>query len=151
MQWHLQHFAQLSPTILYHVMQLRSAVFVVEQNCVYLDADGVDVKCYHLYTTNKNNQLIAYCRIAPPHVIYPGNSSIGRVVIHNSTRGTGIGKLLMAQAIHHTVQLYPTVPILIGAQAYLTKFYTNLGFVVQGNTYIEDGIPHIKMLYTPCS
>jgi ElaA protein len=118
----------------------------VEQNCLFQDADDKDQASYHLlgFTDNK---LVAYTRLVPPDVIYK-EPSIGRVVTSPSVRGTGAGKELMKESINTAYQLFGAVPLKIGAQLYLRKFYESFGFFQIGEGYIEDGIPHIYMLKT---
>ena len=142
--WLCKNFDELSPHELYAILQLRNEVFAVEQNCVYPDMDNKDQPSYHLMGW-QGNQLIAYTRIIPPGVAYPG-PSIGRVVIPSSARGMGIGKELMEQSIERAHNLYGKTPIKIGAQLYLQKFYTRLGFVQTSDIYLEDGIQHIEMI-----
>ena len=125
------------------MLQLRSDIFVVEQNCVYLDLDGKDEDAYHLFATEGEN-VIACTRILAPGVAYDA-PSIGRVAVASSHRKTGLGKLLMDKSIELTEELYPDQPIELGAQLYLKKFYNELGFEQISDMYLEDGIEHIKM------
>ncbi len=143
-----KHFKELSTIELYEIMKLRIEVFSVEQNCPYQDADGKDLECWHLMIYNSNKTLIAYSRIVPIGVSYTNYTSIGRVVTSLSVRMQGIGKLLMEKSIEQTKQLFPDIPLKISAQAYLRKFYTELGFKATGEEYIEDHIPHIGMVYS---
>ena len=142
--WILKKFDDLSPIELYAILQLRNVVFAIEQNCVYPDMDDKDQPAYHLMGW-KNDKLIAYTRIIPPGVVYP-EPSIGRVVTSPSARGEGIGKQLMEQSIEQLYQLFGRTSIKIGAQLYLKKFYTDLGFIQVADVYLEDGIEHIKMV-----
>ncbi len=144
MKWILKNFDELSPHELYAILQLRNEVFAIEQNCVYPDMDNRDQPSYHLMAW-QNEKLVAYTRIIPPGILYP-EPSIGRVVTSLSVRRTGIGKELMLQSIEETYKLYGKTPIKIGAQIYLQKFYTNLGFKQTSEIYLEDGIEHIEML-----
>ena len=125
-------------------MQLRNEVFVVEQNCVFQDADDKDQESYHLMGFDKS-KLVAYTRIVPPGVIYP-EASIGRVVTSPSVRGSGAGKILMQQSIQSVYDLFSKFPIKIGAQLYLKAFYESFGFVQSSDVYLEDGIEHIYMV-----
>ncbi len=142
--WTLKKFDDLSPHELYAILQLRNEVFAIEQNCVYPDLDNKDQPSYHLMGWN-NDKLIAYARIIPPAVIYP-EPSIGRVVTSPAARGNNIGKELMEQSINKVYELYGKTPIRIGAQLYLLKFYTGLGFHKTSAVYLEDGIEHIEMV-----
>jgi ElaA protein len=142
--WNLKKFDELTAAELYAVLQLRNEVFVVEQNCVFQDADDKDQGCYHLLGMQEN-KLVAYTRLAPPGYIYP-QASIGRVVSSPSVRRSGAGRILMQESIRRVHQLFGHIPIKIGAQVYLQKFYESFGFKQVGEPYLEDGIPHIYML-----
>lgn len=140
MRWHDKPFATLTVDELYAITALRERVFVVEQNCPYLDADGLDPKCRHLWA-EEAGALRAYCRIVPAGAKY-AEVAIGRVITAPEARGTGLGKELMRRGI----EACGPGPIRIGAQAHLEKFYGELGFVRASDLYDEDGIPHIEML-----
>ncbi len=129
---------------LYAITTLRERVFVVEQNCVYLDADGIDPQCRHLWAEDPMRVIHAYCRLVPAGVKY-AEASIGRVITAPEARGSGLGKELMRRAL----AALGNVPVKIGAQAHLEKFYGELGFVRTSEPYDEDGIPHLEMLRTP--
>jgi ElaA protein len=152
--WICKKFDDLSPYELYAILQLRNEVFVVEQNCVYQDADNKDKHSFHLMGWSKglppeqNEKLVGYTRIVPPGIAY-ALPSIGRVVTSPSVRRTGIGKELMQKSIEETYRLFGKVSIQIGAQLYLKKFYSSLGFMQSGNPYPEDGIEHIPMILPP--
>jgi ElaA protein len=146
-KWELKKFNELSVEELYDILKLRSEVFVVEQNCVFLDMDDRDQLSYHLQG-RVENKLIAYVRILPPGLAYD-EPSIGRVVSSPSYRRKGAGKELMKTAIKETLQLYGNHAIMIGAQLYLKGFYESLGFVVYSEIYLEDDIQHIKMIRNP--
>ncbi|MBC6492945.1 GNAT family N-acetyltransferase [Flavihumibacter stibioxidans] len=143
-QWELKKFADLSPHELYQLLRLRSEVFVVEQNCVFLDMDNKDQQCWHLLGW-KGNLLAASTRLVPPGLSYE-EMSIGRVVSSPQVRGEGIGRELMKESVKACHQLFGHHPIRIGAQLYLEKFYTLLGFNTDGEVYLEDGIEHVEML-----
>ena len=142
--WTLKKFQELTPYDLYDILQLRNEVFVVEQNCVFQDADGKDQDSWHLMGM-ANRKLIAYTRLVPPGIIYD-EPSIGRVVTSPLARGTGAGRELMEQSIKHSYELFGHLPIRIGAQLYLKKFYESLGFNQVSEVYLEDGIEHIYMI-----
>ena len=139
-------FNQLSLAKLYEVMALRQTVFVVEQDCPYLDADGHDQQALHLMGYQENNKLVSYARLFGPEQYYPKYASIGRVITDSAVRGKGIGQLLIQEAIRQIHQHFGPVAIKISAQSYLTKFYESFGFETFGDTYLEDGIPHIAMI-----
>lgn len=143
-QWLLKKFEELSPGQLYAVLQLRNEVFVVEQNCVFQDADDKDQSSFHLMGF-ANGKLIAYTRLVPAGVGYE-QPSIGRVVTSPSVRHSGAGKELMRQSIAAVYALFGEQPIKIGAQLYLKKFYESFGFKQISDVYDEDGIDHIYML-----
>jgi ElaA protein len=143
--WIFKKFEELKVAELYSILQLRSQVFVVEQNCVYLDADGRDAESGHLCGW-LHNQLVAYCRILPPGLAYD-QASIGRVLTNLAHRKDGYGKKLMQKAIEITYSLYNVPHITIGAQQYLLQFYKELGFKPIDEPYLEDGIPHIHMIH----
>jgi ElaA protein len=143
-EWLLKKFDELTPVQLYALLQLRSEVFVVEQNCVFLDADDKDQEADHLMGF-QNNKLVAYTRLIPPGAIYE-QASIGRVVTSPAARGSGAGKELMQKSIEAVYDLYGRLPIKIGAQLYLKKFYESFDFRQISDVYMEDGIEHIYML-----
>ncbi|TAD94243.1 MAG: GNAT family N-acetyltransferase [Bacteroidetes bacterium] len=146
--WQSKPFDSLSPTELYNIMHLRSAVFVVEQNCVFLDLDHRDAQSLHLMAM-VDGALAAYARIMPVGLGYTDYCSIGRVATAAFARGKGLGRSLMQQAIEELYGQYGMVPIKIGAQLYLKSFYASFGFVPHGPVYLEDGIDHIPMLKLP--
>ena len=147
MNWILKKFKELMPYEVYDIMQLRNSVFVVEQNCVYQDADNKDLKSYHLMGYEENI-LVAYTRIIPAGISYV-ECSIGRVVVLPEARKNGNGKKLMEKSIEKIFLLFGNVPIKIGAQLYLKKFYESIGFQQTSDIYLEDNIEHIEMLLTP--
>ncbi len=139
-------FNDLSPHELYDILRLRSEVFVVEQNCVFLDADDKDQYCDHVMV--RTDQLVATARLVPPGVIYP-EMSVGRIVSHLSARGSGAGKAVVRESIRILESKFGKQPIRIGAQYYLRKFYESFGFEQCSDIYDEDGIDHIHMLRKP--
>ncbi len=147
MDWRFARFGDLTPREVHDLLQARSAVFVVEQNCVFPDIDGLDPQCWHLlgYARAPSRALAAYCRIVPPGAKY-AEPSIGRVITTREARGTGAGKAVVREAIARVETLWPGTAIRIGAQCYLERFYGGFGFVTSSPPYDEDGIAHIEML-----
>ncbi len=137
-------FEQLTKLELYYLLQLRSEVFVVEQDCVYQDLDGKDEKSIHVLGF-KNEKIIAYTRIFKPGDYFE-EASIGRVVVAKDERKHKYGYDIMKASIETIKTQFNTDKIKISAQCYLNKFYTNLGFKSIGETYLEDGIPHVAMI-----
>jgi len=130
---------------LFQVLRLRQDVFVLEQACLYPDIDALDEQSTHLLGFNAEDQLIAYLRIVPPELHYP-EPAIGRVVIAQSSRGQGLGRVLISEGIRLTQRLYPGSDIRISAQSHLVALYEEGGFESIGEAYLEDGIPHQEML-----
>jgi ElaA protein len=139
-------FEDLDLYELYAILALRQEVFCVEQNCPYLDCDGKDFESWHLLGVDELGELACYTRLLPPGVAYESYASIGRVVTSPRSRGTGLGKLLMQKSIEECEALFGKIPIKIGAQSYLLNFYESFGFQSTGEEYLEDGIPHTKMI-----
>lgn len=144
MNINIKTFQELSNLELYRILQLRTEVFVVEQNCVYQDMDGKDIKALHVLGT-KENEIIAYTRIFKPGD-YMDQASIGRVVVEKPMREGGYGKEIMLASIKAIEDNFKETTIHLSAQTYLQKFYEELGFMVAGETYLEDDIPHILMI-----
>lgn len=145
-QFECKPFGQLSTEELYHLLALRQEVFVVEQDCVYQDLDYKDQNAWHLLGWDTNKQLIAYLRLLPAGVSYPGFVSIGRVITAQSVRRLGIGQKLMTRALEWSDEKFRGIDIKISAQVYLLAFYRSFGFETTGAEYLEDGIPHIAMI-----
>ncbi|MBL9014959.1 MAG: GNAT family N-acetyltransferase [Myxococcales bacterium] len=139
--WHAKQFDELSVHELYAILALRGRVFVVEQNCPYLDPDGYDQASRHVWASDEAGAIHAYLRIVPAGIKF-GEVSIGRVITAPEARGTGLGKELMRRGI----AACGAGPIRIGAQAHLERFYGELGFVRASEPYDEDGIPHLEMV-----
>lgn len=137
-------FKDLTVDELYDVLQLRSEVFVVEQDCLYQDIDGKDKKALHVLGF-KNDKIIAYTRIFKPGD-YFNEASIGRVVVSKNQRKFNYGYDIMNASLEAIKQEFNTNSVTLSAQVYLKKFYNNLGFVEIGEEYLEDDIPHIKMM-----
>ena len=140
----IKPFEELTTIELYRIIALRELVFVVEQDCPYLDCDGHDPQSIHLWL-EKNDEIVAYTRLVPPG----GKSfwSIGRVVVHPNFRGLGLGIQIMEESIRVLNEKKNTETIEISAQTYLLHFYNSLGFKEIGETYLEDGIPHQCMIW----
>lgn len=142
--WKLKEFEHLTPFELYAILRLRGEVFVVEQNCAFLDMDNVDFLCYHLMGWDEDN-LVAYTRLMDKNVKYD-MMSIGRVVTSPAYRGRGFGIELMQLSIDNLYELFGKAPIKIGGQLYLRRFYESFGFVKSSDIYLEDNIEHIEMV-----
>lgn len=142
-QWKIKRFNELSLQELYSVLQLRSLVFVVEQNCVYQDMDGKDEKALHLLG-ELEGKIVAYARLfkAGDYFDY---ASIGRVIVHPDARDKKFGHDMMQQAIEGIKTHFNESNITISAQLYLKKFYESHNFVQTSEMYLEDDIPHIEM------
>ena len=144
-RWHCHGFGDFGVQQLYEVLQLRDRVFVVEQQSIYGDLDGLDQHGWHLSGRDGSERLVAYARLLAPGVKYLDAVAIGRVVIAPDRRGGGLGRQLVQQAIHHCEQRYPGRAIMLSAQASLQRFYEGLGFVVQSEPYDDGGILHLDM------
>ncbi|TLP80712.1 GNAT family N-acetyltransferase [Maribacter sp. ACAM166] len=140
----VKKFSELSIEELYSLLQLRSDIFVVEQDCVYQDLDGKDSKALHILGM-MNGKVVAYTRIFKPGDYFK-ESSIGRVAVHKEHRKIGYGKEIMDASIKAVEEIFHKNKIKLSAQTYLTKFYNELGFKSIGEGYLEDGIPHIQMV-----
>lgn len=146
--WRCASFSELANTELYDALQLRQLVFIVEQKCLYLDADGLDTEARHLLgwqTVDGRERLVAYARLLPPALKY-AEASIGRVITHPEHRGKGAGLALMREAMIQVENAGWGRAIRIAAQMYLQAFYENLGFHRISEPYLDDGIWHVDML-----
>lgn len=137
-------FSEISSGKMYELLQLRNEVFIVEQNCVYQDIDNKDQKALHILGW-KNDILVGYARCFKPEDYFK-EAAIGRVLIRENFRKFGYGKQLVRAAIQAIEENFKTTQIKISAQTYLTKFYSDLGFIKYGEPYLEDEIPHIAMI-----
>lgn len=155
----IKPYDELTSVDVYHILRARSQVFVVEQNCIYQDIDEVDFDCLHL-VAHKNEALYGYCRIIPPEyntlqsktlaaVSSKPMPAIGRVLVLPEHRRNGIARQMMTQGIKYCRKKYGKTPIIISAQSYLIGFYHSLGFSVDGEPYLEDGIEHVIMIFNP--
>lgn len=145
LDWVCARLQHLGPLDVYDLLALRSAVFVVEQTCIFQDADGVDLQASHLLGRNPQGELVALLRIVDPGVKY-AEPSIGRVITAPAIRGTGTGRSLVHRGLAECARLWPGQGIRISAQARLERFYREFGFATQGEPYLEDDIPHLEML-----
>jgi len=146
--YYFKTFNQLELDELYEILKLRQIVFVVEQNCPYLDVDNKDQDSFHLFLKGKHGEILAYTRLLPLGISYKDYIAIGRVVVGEKERKNGRGKKMMEIAIQKSKELFGNVPIKISAQSHLQSFYEYLGFEYTGEAYLEDEIPHIGMVYT---
>lgn len=145
LRWTWYPWERMTRDTVYAVMRLRSAIFVVEQNCVFPDMDGRDPACEHLCGRSDAGELLAYLRLLPPGVRTP-EVSLGRVVVVAAARGRGLGRAAMAEGLRRCAQQYPGAPVKVSAQRHLEPFYTSLGFRAVGAPYDEDGILHVDMV-----
>jgi ElaA protein len=148
LNWQCLHFEELTPSQLYAVLAARQQVFVLEQQCLYQDMDGLDQEAHHLLGWSDDTptrQLCAYMRVLAPGVKF-AEASLGRVLTTAKGRGTGAGRALLGRGIAKAQALYPEARLRIGAQQYLEAFYASFGFVTVSAPYDEDGIAHIDML-----
>jgi len=145
LRWVTKTFTELTVDELYAILRLRSEVFVVEQNCIFLDLDNNDQKAYHTIGF-LGEEVVATTRLFDKNIMYDSYQSIGRVVTAPKHRGLSIGKALMQYSISECERLFGKGPIKIGAQLYLKKFYNEQGFEQSGEVYIEDEIDHIPMI-----
>jgi ElaA protein len=149
--WRFARFDELDAREVHDILQARSAVFVVEQKCVFQDVDGADPGCWHLVGRPPRSgegaagPLLAYCRLVPPGLKFP-EASIGRVLTTAEGRRSGLGRKLVAEAIRRARLLWPGEPLRIGAQVYLERFYGEFGFEACSEPYDEDGIMHVEMI-----
>ncbi len=153
MEWHWKPFAELAPAELYALLAARAAVFVVEQRCLFQDADGFDPYAWHLLGwtgAGRDRTLGAYLRLIEPGRKYP-EPSIGRVLTAASVRGAGLGREAMREALARCADLYPGSAVRIAAQQRLERFYATMGFRAASASYEEDGILHVDMVRPPDS
>ncbi len=147
MKWSCKAFKELSLDEFHDIIQLREIVFVVEQDCPYLDVDGKDKDALHVFGKYEGN-IVATTRILKPGISYD-EVAIGRVVTSPTVRGMGMGKQLMEESMKFVQLHFGKVPVRISAQTYLLKYYKSFGFIETGQEYLEDNIPHFEMLYEP--
>ena len=147
MNWTWHRFADLGVDNLHDALQLRSRVFILEQG-PYLDVDGHDRSAWHLLGRNEAGTLVAYLRVVDPGIKF-GEPSIGRVITAPEVRGSGLGRALMREGLAGCARHWPGQANRFSAQVRLQHFYVGLGFSLAGDEYLEDGIPHIEMLWRP--
>ena len=143
-QWLTTDFDGLSSYQLYAALRLRQEVFAVEQNSIYVDTDGLDLQAIHMLYF-ENDELLAYQRCLPPG-LQEKESTLGRIVVAPRARGRDLGRELVRRGIAHNLQRWQSSDIRIHAQAYLERFYTELGFATEGDVYDLDSIPHLEMV-----
>jgi ElaA protein len=144
MSWKANKFSELSTSELYAILKERTQVFVVEQECPYLEVDGKDLHAYHLYK-EENGEVIAYARLLPAGISYK-EASIGRVMVKKEYRGIGLAGELLKRGLHFIHNDFGETTVKIQAQEYLRGFYGSFGFRAITDTYLDDGIPHIDMI-----
>ena len=147
----IKKFNELRLKELHDIYLFRQEIFIVEQECAYLDTDGFDPMAYHLFIKNDEGKVIAYSRLIPPAIQYEGFVAIGRVAVKREYRKKGWARKIMEESIHLAKKRYSGYAIKISAQCYLQKFYESMHFSVVGDSYLEDGIPHIAMIMKPRS
>jgi len=154
MNWKTKPWTDVSRDEFHAVVRLRVNVFVVEQDCPYSDLDGKDLRGWHVWAEDqpleKGGAVAAYARVLAPGVSY-AEPSIGRVATRQDCRGQGVGRELMERCIDVWERVWPGNSVRISAQCYLEGWYEDLGFESVGETYLEDGIPHIQMLRSACA
>jgi ElaA protein len=144
--WRFCRFDALRVTELQYIYMARQQVFAIEQQCVYLDADGLDEQAFHLAAwSRQHREPLAYARLLDPGVKY-AEASMGRVITVGPGRGRGLGRELVARALEQAAGVWPGGAIRISAQTRLARFYEDFGFVAVGPPYLEDGIDHTEML-----
>ena len=141
----VKSFQELSLEVFHDIIALRIQIFIIEQNCPYQEVDGKDKLAHHLFFKNEMDEIIAVTRILPQGISYE-EVAIGRVVVHEEYRGTGLGNQLMADSMNFVRDKYGEVPVRLSAQKHLENYYGNHGFKSTGKEYLEDGIPHVEML-----
>ena len=141
-----KEFSDLTLDELYDLLKLRQEVFIVEQDCPYLDSDGLDQDSLHILGY-LNESIVAYARILPKGIQYENYAAIGRVVSSQTIRKQKVGSQLFDFALKKCIDIFPNDPIKLSSQVYIKQFYASFGFVEKGEPYLEDDIPHIAMTY----
>ena len=140
------HYSQLNIDHFHDIIALRIKIFVIEQDCPYQDLDGKDKVAHHLFYTNNKDEVVAATRILPQNISY-AEVSIGRVVVDKDCRGLGFGDLIMKESMNFVQAEFGQVNVRLSAQKHLENYYGKYGFKSTGKEYLEDGIPHVEMLY----
>lgn len=140
--WQVKTFDQLTTLELFTILKERVTVFVVEQNCPYQEIDDLDKEALHLFKLDSQDQVLAYCRLIPT----ASQVKLGRVLVSQEARKSGLGRELVAQALTVCQDKFPDMPVFAQAQTYLQDFYASFGFKAISQSYLEDNIPHIDML-----
>ncbi|MEX1191049.1 MAG: GNAT family N-acetyltransferase [Brumimicrobium sp.] len=148
LNWQFKHYNDLLLSEFHDILALRIQVFVVEQKCPYQELDGKDKKAYHLICRNGKGNVVGTMRILPPGVSYE-EIAYGRIVLDETERGTQQGHDLMREAMDFTKAEFGDVPIKLSGQKHLENFYNKHNFKSTGKEYLEDGIPHVEMIYNP--
>ena len=148
LHWHCKHFKDLTLEELYGSLQLRQAVFIVEQDSIYMDADDKDQDSYHLMGKDESGAIQAYARLTPKGISYDDAVSMSRIITSKQFRQKGYGKELVDRGLKKLLELFGEENVRIAAQVYLIKFYNEFGFTAVGEEYLEDGIPHSEMILT---
>ena len=143
LQWHWHVLQDMSPELLYDLLALREAIFVVEQTCIYHELDGMDKIAQHLLVM-RDDEVVACLRLLPP-LENEHRVRIGRVAVATQWRSRGIARAMIKQAVEKARQDFPSSGVFLDAQTYLQGFYLSLGFKTCGDEFLEDGIPHIPM------
>ncbi|HEX4872822.1 MAG TPA: GNAT family N-acetyltransferase [Nevskiaceae bacterium] len=138
-------WAELDPDTLYDLLKLRSDIFVVEQNCVFSDMDGLDRHCEHL-VARLDGRVVLALRLLPPGLKF-AEASLGRLVTDPAARRLGLARQALTLGLVRLRERFPGQPVRIGGQRYMEAFYASMGFVTTGEPYLEDGIPHVEMLH----
>ncbi|XZG70765.1 GNAT family N-acetyltransferase [Chitinibacteraceae bacterium HSL-7] len=144
LHWHWYTLDTFAPRVLFDYLRLRSDIFVVEQRCIFSDMDVYDEAAEHLVALDESGRVRAGLRLLAPGVKYP-DPSLGRIVLDEGLRGSGAGDALVQTGLAHSARRFAEHGNRIGAQARLTRFYVRQGFIVDGELYDEDGIPHVEM------
>lgn len=140
----IKTFTELTAAELYEILRTREAVFIVEQDCPYPEADGRDYDAVHYFFREDDGRVKAYLRLFPKPD-EPGTIQVGRMVTAGSVRGTGLGRRLLHEGVQYAIEKMGAERLYLEAQVYATGFYQKEGFAVCSGEFLEDGIPHVRM------